>query len=247
MSLPPSPGDQPAEEKARLGSAFWSEPRQFSLWQKLQIFVIAEISAWLIYLTGKTLRWESRGDENLEAIYRAGKRAIFTFWHGRIFPATWYWRKRGIIVMTSQNFDGEYIAKCILKHGYGVARGSSSRGGLKALSEMANMLRRGSDVAFTIDGPRGPRYVAKMGPVLLAKRTGNAIFCFHISVKYKIQLDNWDHSQIPLPFSPALILKAPPIYVPRDADEAEVDRKFHQMQAVLDQLRREGDVYWEKE
>jgi lysophospholipid acyltransferase (LPLAT)-like uncharacterized protein len=245
MSLPPSLGDEPAERKTRRGSAFCSERRQFSTWQRLQIFVIAQVSAWLIYVTGKTLRWESRGDENLEAIYRAGKRAIFTFWHGRIFPATWYWRKRGIIVMTSQNFDGEYIAKSILKHGYGVARGSSSRGGLKALLEMASKLRGGSDVAFTIDGPRGPRYVAKIGPVLLAKRTGNAIFCFHISVKYRIQLDNWDHSQIPLPFSPALILKAPPIYVSRDADEAEVDRKFHHMQSVLDQLRREGDSYWD--
>jgi lysophospholipid acyltransferase (LPLAT)-like uncharacterized protein len=245
MAIPPSLGDESTEQKGRRSSAFCSERRQFSIWQKLQIFVIAQVSAWLIYLTGKTLRWESRGDENLEAIYQAGKRAIFTFWHGRIFPATWYWRKRGIIVMTSQNFDGEYIAKCIRKHGYGVARGSSSRGGLKALLEMSSKLRGGSDVAFTIDGPRGPRYVAKIGPVLLAKRTGNAIFCFHISVKYRIQLDNWDHSQIPLPFSPALILKAPPIYVPRDADAAEVDRKFDQMQAVLDQLRREGDSYWD--
>lgn len=146
--------------------------------------------------------------------------------------------------MTSQNFDGEYIARCIQKHGYGVARGSSSRGGLRALAEMARSLRQGVDVAFTVDGPRGPRYVAKMGPVLLAKRTGDAIFCFHISVHHKLQLNNWDRSQIPLPFSRALILMAAPIYVSKEADEEQIKEKLREMQAVLDQMREEGEAYW---
>src|SRR5262249_26984 len=152
---------------------------------------IAQLAAWLVGLVGRTLRWESQGDKYLEAIYQQDKRAIFTFWHGRIFPATYYWRKRGIVVMTSQNFDGEYIARCIEKHGYGVTRGCSCRGGLKGLAEMAHCLRNGSDVAFTVDGPRGPRYKVKPGPVLLARRTGDAIFCFHISLERKIRLKNW--------------------------------------------------------
>jgi lysophospholipid acyltransferase (LPLAT)-like uncharacterized protein len=191
------------------------------------------------------MRWECRGSDHLGSIYKTGKKAIFTFWHGRIFPATWFWRNRGIVVMTSQNFDGEYIARCIRKHGYGVARGSSSRGGLKALAEMARNLRKRSDVAFTVDGPRGPRYVAKMGPVLLAKRTGDAIFCFHISMKHKIQFNNWDNSQIPLPFTRALVLMAPPIYVARDATEDEVKAKLLEVQTVLDRMRLEGDSYWD--
>src|SRR5437879_13898158 len=120
------------------------------------------------------MRCESPRDQNLYSVYQTGKRSIFAFLHGRIFPATWYWRKRGIVVMTSQNFDGEYIARCIQKHGYSVARGSRSRGGLKALAEMARSLRRGLDVGFTVDGPRGPRYGARVGPVLLAKVTGHA-------------------------------------------------------------------------
>lgn len=191
------------------------------------------------------MHWECRGGEHLDSIYKGGKRAIFTFWHGRIFPATWFWRKRGIVVMTSQNFDGEYIARCIRKHGYGAARGSSSRGGLKALGEMASCLRKGNDVAFTVDGPRGPRYLAKIGPVLLAKRTGDAIFCFHISMKHKIQFNNWDRSQIPLPFTQALILMAPPIYVARDATEDEVKARLLEVQAVLDRMRLEGDSHWD--
>jgi lysophospholipid acyltransferase (LPLAT)-like uncharacterized protein len=240
----PTQTKRSSEEEALHSISYWRGPRRFSLWQRVQIFLISQMSAWLIHFIGRSLRWESRGDENLESIYRTGKRAIFAFWHGRIFPAAWYWRKRGIVVMTSQNFDGEYIARCIQKHGYSVARGSSSRGGLKALAEMAQSLRRGLDVAFAVDGPRGPRYVAKVGPVLLARRTGDAIFCFHISLQHKLQLNNWDQSQIPLPFSRALVLKAPPIFVSREADEEQVNEKLKEMQAVLDQVREEGDAYW---
>src|ERR1700730_16828720 len=94
---------------------------------------------------------------------------IFTFWHREIVAATWFWRKRGIVVMTSRNFDGEYIARIIQKHGYGAARGSSSRGATRALVEMIKSLKDGRDAAFTVDGPRGPRFVAKPGSVLLAK------------------------------------------------------------------------------
>ena len=240
----PSPQeDSPGGEVLR-GSAYWSAPRRFSFWQKIQIVLISQLSAGLVYLLGRSLRWESRGDENLESIYRAGKRAIFTFWHAGIFSATWYWRRRGIIVMTSQNFDGEYIARCIQRHGYGAARGSSSRGGLKALAEMARGLRQGLDVAFTVDGPRGPRHLAKVGPLLLAKKTGDAVFCFHIALQRKIQLRSWDQSEIPLPFSRALILKAPAIHVPREANEAQMKEKLQEMQETLDRMREEGEAYW---
>lgn len=232
-----------SEETPARGLAYWSEPRRFSWWQRIQIAIVSEVAAWLIGLIGRTLRWESEGDEHLEAIHREGKRAIFTFWHGLIFPATYYWRRRGIVVMTSQNFDGEYIARCIQKHGYGAARGSSSRGGLKALAEMARCLRTGSDVAFTVDGPRGPRHEVKPGPVLLARKTGDAVFCFHISLARRIRLKNWDQTEIPIPFSKALVLKAPPIYVSRGADENELRAKITKMQQVLDGLRQRGDAF----
>ncbi len=195
-------------------------------------------------IIGRSVRWESTGSEHLDGIHNAGSRAIFTFWHGRIFPATWYWRNRGIIVMTSLNFDGEYIARCIRRHGYGAARGSSSRAGLRALAEMARGIRAGYDVAFTIDGPRGPRYVAKQGPAILARKTGAAIFCFHIAMKRRIQFDSWDHFQIPLPFTRARVFQAAPIWIRADATEDEVRRCHDRMQQVLDDLRARGDD-WE--
>ncbi len=146
--------------------------------------------------------------------------------------------------MTSLNFDGEYIARCIRRHGYGAARGSSSRAGLRALAEMARGIRAGNDVAFTIDGPRGPRYVAKQGPAILARKTGAAIFCFHIAMKRRLQLNSWDHFQIPLPFTRARVFQAAPVWIRADAGEVEVRQCHDRMQQVLDDLRARGDE-WE--
>jgi lysophospholipid acyltransferase (LPLAT)-like uncharacterized protein len=172
---------------------------------------------------------------------------IYTFWHREIFPATWFWRKRGIVVMTSQNFDGEIIARVILKQGYGAARGSSSRGSTRALVEMIRCLRRGSDVAFTIDGPRGPRFVAKGGSVLLSRATGAAIVCFHIAVRdAHVFRKSWDLHQIPHPFSRAAVFIAPPIVVPRDADSRRMEVEQRHVQATLDQLRSQGNEWIRK-
>jgi lysophospholipid acyltransferase (LPLAT)-like uncharacterized protein len=209
-------------------------------------WLIGWVGYFAITVIGWTMRWQSEGDAHLDEIYNSGHRAIFTFWHGRIFPATYYWRKRGIVVMTSMNRDGEAIAQCIQRFRYGVARGSSSRGGFRALAEMSRLIRQGRDAAFTIDGPRGPRYIAKQGPVLLAMKTGAAIFCFHISMKHKIQLKSWDEFQIPLPFTPALVLKAEPIWVPPDSSDTHLRELHSQMQNTLDRLRIEGDARWSK-
>jgi lysophospholipid acyltransferase (LPLAT)-like uncharacterized protein len=203
---------------------------------------------WIGYVTisviGRTIRWQSVGDSHLDDIYKSGNRAIFTFWHGRIFPATYYWRNRGIVVMTSMSRDGEPIAQCIQRFGFGAARGSSSAGWLRALAEMTREIRGGRDTAFTVDGPRGPRYQAQQGPILLARKTGAAIFCFDISMQHKIQLRSWDEFQIPLPFTRAVVLKAPPIWVHPDASEEDLRGLHQQMQDTLDDLRHKGDSWW---
>ena len=213
-------------------------------WDRFTVWLTGWAAYILISVIGRTMRWESVGDSNLQDIYKSGNRAIFTFWHGRIVPATYYWRKRGIVVMTSMSRDGERIARCIERFGYGAARGSSSEGWVRALAEMAREIRRGRDVAFTVDGPRGPRYVAQQGPLILARKTGAAIFCFHISMKHRIQLASWDEFQIPIPFTKAIVLKGTPIWVPPDATEAHLRDLHGRMQATLDELRVKGDSWW---
>ena len=109
---------------------------------------------------------------------------------------------------------------------------------------MSRAIHHGRDAAFTVDGPRGPRYEAQQGPIILARKTGAAIFCFHISIKYRIQLKTWDEFQIPLPFTKAIVLKAAPIWVPPDASEAHLRALHDKMQATLDGLRKRGDSRW---
>jgi hypothetical protein len=235
---------QNAGRPSQAGFRLEENPRAFTLWQRAQIFVAGWVGYVSVLLIGRTLRFEVHGWENWEAARAAGRGLIYTFWHREIFPATWFWRKRGIVVMTSMNFDGEYIAKIIQRHGYGAARGSSSRGAGRALVEMVRCHRRGLDTAFTIDGPRGPRFVAKRGSVILARSTGAAILCFHIALnRAYVFRKSWDLTQIPLPFSRAAVFIAPPIFVPEDADEAEQVRKLAEVQAALDDLRRRGDEW----
>src|SRR6266487_6402176 len=97
----------------------------------------------LIRALGGTYRWRVQGLEHYESIVASGRQPIFAFWHGRILPATLFWKNRGIIVITSQNFDGEWIAGIIRRFGYGTARGSTSRGGAKALVQMKHEVEAG--------------------------------------------------------------------------------------------------------
>jgi lysophospholipid acyltransferase (LPLAT)-like uncharacterized protein len=223
-----------------------SDGASFTRSQRFKASLIGWLGYFAITLIGWTVRWRSEGEEHLEEIHKTGHRAILAFWHGRIFPVTYYFRNRGIVVMTSMNLDGEAIAQCIQRLGYGTARGSSSRGGLRALAQLIRDIQRGKDAGFTIDGPRGPRYVAKQGPVLLAFKTGAAILCFHVSMKRKIQLKSWDEFQIPLPFTTAILLIAPPIWVPPDSNEDQLRALHDQMQRVLDDLRVRGDAWFDQ-
>lgn len=219
-----------------------ANPRAFTLWQRAQLFAITWTGYFAVLLIGRSLRWEVEGWENFEAATRLGRSLIYAFWHSEIFPATWFWRKRGIIVMTSQNFDGEYIGRIIRKHGYGAARGSSSRGGVRALVEIIRAIRKGHPAAFTVDGPRGPRHLAKPGAVLTSKSSGAPILCFHIALERAwILRKSWDQTQIPKPFARARIFIAPPILVDAEADEHEQARKSQEIQATLDGLVRQGE------
>ena len=140
--------------------------------------------------------------------------------------------------MNTTNFDGQWTRRVIEHFGFGTAQGSSTRGGLRGLAVMARRLEEGFDAAFTIDGPRGPRYVAKPGPVMLARKTGRPIYVFHIGVEKAHTLEKaWDKMQIPHLFSRAVMVSAPLILVSPEADAEELKRKHAEMQAALERVR----------
>ena len=219
-------------------------PRAFGLGERVQIWLASWVGYLAVLLIGRSLRWEVYGWENWEAARKRGQGLIYTFWHREIFSACWFWRKRGIVVMTSRNFDGEYIARIIRMHGYGAARGSSTYGAAQALTEMIECLRNGRDAAFTIDGPRGPRYVAKRGSVMLSKATGAAILCFHVALRRAFVFRHtWDLTQFPHPFSRAAVFIAPPIVVSPQVSDEEQAGKLKEVQNTLDELRRRGEEW----
>src|SRR5262245_65004933 len=110
----------------------------------------------LIAALGSTLRWKTDGLEHFDEIVKSGRQPVMAFWHGRILSATYYFRRRGIVVITSENFDGEWIARIIERFGYGTARGSTSRGARKAMLQLVRAMREGKPAGFTLDGRGGP-------------------------------------------------------------------------------------------
>jgi lysophospholipid acyltransferase (LPLAT)-like uncharacterized protein len=211
---------------------------------RIKINLVSTIGYWIICLVCRTLRWEFVNLRTLESVRSIGKRAIMAFWHGRIFMATYCFRNRGIVVLTSQNRDGEYIARVIRRFGYEAARGSSTRGSHGATVEALRALKSGKDVGITIDGPRGPRYVAKRGAAFISRKSGNPVVPFNISVKHKWVIHSWDHFQIPMPFSRAIVLVGDPIYADAGSTVEEVQVIEARIQKSLDELRDFGDRRW---
>ncbi len=197
----------------------------------------------LIKFIGATIRYEVEGWENFERIEQAGKIPIYSFWHNRIFAGTYFFRERGIVIITSQSFDGEYIARFIQRFGYGAVRGSSTRGGVGALVEMIRLSKKGLPMGFSVDGPRGPKYVVKTGAILLAKKTGNPLMPFVFECEKFWTLNNWDKLQIPKPFTRAKLFIAEPIYVAKDADETEIENKRLELQEKLDEATENGEQW----
>jgi lysophospholipid acyltransferase (LPLAT)-like uncharacterized protein len=160
-----------------------------------------------------TYRWRIEGAEHYTAVTSAGQRPILALWHGRILPGLHYFRNRGVVVITSQNFDGEWIARILHKLGFGTARGSTSRGGARALVQLRRELAAGKPAAFTVDGPRGPARVVQPGVAFLAGATGHPILPYHIESNRHWTLRSWDRTQIPKPFSTVVLVMGAPIRV----------------------------------
>jgi lysophospholipid acyltransferase (LPLAT)-like uncharacterized protein len=215
--------------------------RSFSLRQKLQLFLITWAGYLVIRLICPTLRYRIELEPGVPSDGRHAEPVIWCFWHRSVIPASYRFRNNGIAVMTSRSFDGEYIARIIGKLGYSAVRGSSSRGAVGALIGMRRELELNHPVAFTIDGPRGPRYIAKPGPVLLAKKTGRPICCFYVAVRKAWVLNSWDRMLIPRPFSRAVMYGTSPIYVPPDANDEQMAQYHAQMQSALELCREKAE------
>jgi lysophospholipid acyltransferase (LPLAT)-like uncharacterized protein len=191
--------------------------------KRLEAAAIAAIGYPLIAAMAATYRWEREGAEYLDEVVRDGGSPILALWHGRILPAISFFRDRGVVAITSENFDGEWIARIMRRFGYQAARGSTSRGARRALLQMKRDMAAGKWTAFTVDGPRGPAYRAQAGAVWLAKATRNPVVPFHIEAERHWTAGSWDRAQVPKPWSRVAIAIGEPMSVAEDADESAIE------------------------
>jgi lysophospholipid acyltransferase (LPLAT)-like uncharacterized protein len=213
-----------------------SAPHRFTLRQRVVISLIVAVGTIAIRLICSTLRiCISREDGANEKLN--DRPLVISFWHACIIPATYAYRKLGIRVMSSNSYDGEYMGRIIRRFGFVAVKGSSSRNAVRALLGLRRALKDGWSVAFSIDGPRGPRYQVKPGPVTLGRSTGAPLSTFHIAAEKAWVLHTWDHLIIPKPFSRVMLRMGKLIHIPHNATDADLDRYQSDLQSTLDRIR----------
>ena len=209
--------------------------REFTLRQRITLSLITAAGYWFIRLIGPTLRVSVSFEEGAQHALD-DRPYIASFWHSCIIPSAHIFRDWGIRVMTSASYDGEYIARIIRKLGFVAVRGSSSRNAVAAQLGMRRALEEGWTVAFTLDGPRGPRHKVQPGPIALGRSTGVALTTFHAAVEGGIVLGSWDKMVIPLPFARVLVRVGKLIHVPPNAGDEEMARYTLELQTTLDRV-----------
>jgi lysophospholipid acyltransferase (LPLAT)-like uncharacterized protein len=203
--------------------------------QRIVLRIIIWVGYWIIRMIGPTLRvcisYEDGAQQTLDQ-----RPLIGSFWHSCIIPATYICRDLGVRVMSSTSYDGEYMGRIIHKFGFVAVKGSSTRNAVRALLGLRRALEAGWTVAFTLDGPRGPRHKVKPGPVALARSSGVPMTMFHAAVDRAWVLNTWDKLMVPKPFSRVLLRFGKLIPVPHGASEEEMVRYSDELQSALDRV-----------
>jgi hypothetical protein len=214
--------------------------------RRWQVPILGNAAYAFVRLTGPTLRYDICGRQHIERVHASGRQCIFAFWHRGLIPLSWWARGRKIAILSGTNFDAQWAAYVTLGFGLRRVLGSSSRGGLKGIIAMARSMEDGYDAAFTADGPRGPRYVAKPGPVLLARRAGGPVICVHAFCDSAHTFEKaWDLFQVPYPFSRVALIFSPPIEVPAGADSDLIAAKHAEMQSMLERTRDAAEGWFQ--
>lgn len=189
--------------------------------------------AHLIRLTGRSWRFDEVDRHLVERDRLGGGGVIYAFWHGRMIIPAFTHRRRDIHVLISEHRDGELITRIIDRLGFHSVRGSTTRGGARALFGMATAGQRGFDLAVTPDGPRGPRFRFQIGALSIAQRTGLAVVPAGVAAYPCIVLRTWDRFVIPVPFCRCVIVYGEPMIVPPECTREALDRLRAEAESIL--------------
>lgn len=206
-----------------------------------KMWTIAVVGSTVIRALGFSWRTEMVGEEWVDEARKQHPQVIYVFWHGRLLPLSFSHRNRAIQVLASEHSDGEMLGQTIRRLGFGHVRGSSTRGGARAIRELAGKIRSGHDLGITIDGPRGPRYEVKPGPLQIAKLTGAAIVPITTASRRHKTFTSWDAFELPAPFTRVRIAHGEPVFVPRDAGDEALEAHRRTLEKRLRDLTEEND------
>ena len=207
-----------------------------------QLALIVAVGAPFVRLLGATWRVRVVGRDGLDAIRREKRAYVLSCWHGELLAAVWAHRGQGMVPLISEHRDGEIIARICERLGYGTIRGSSTRGGARALLGLVRTLEQGTDVAVTPDGPRGPVERYAPGALVAARKAGAPIVAIRVRASRAWRLRSWDRFLIPKPFARVVLAYSAPAYVMTGTDRT-IDEEVRRFQALMDEtLATAGDV-----
>lgn len=210
----------------------------------MAVAVVPRLTALVLTVIGLTLRFEVLAEEGATPATPPAK-GIFCFWHRCTLPCGWYFRKFRCSILISQSFDGELITRTLGLLGYNAVRGSSSRGGAAGLLALRDVLAHNDPVVFTADGPRGPIYQTKIGPVKLAQMTGEEMGCFYLLPERAWVMKSWDRFLVPKPFSRVAVSWARAVAAPRPEDTAEMlETKRQELNDALERARAQAEAHF---
>ncbi len=221
---------------------------KFTFSQRLVLAVVPRLVWALLWIVSRTWRFEEiAADGVTPLIFGEGAGAeIFCFWHQCVLPCTVYFRRTHATILISRSFDGELITRILELFGFRAVRGSSSRGAREGLLGLSRVIESGGPAIFTADGPRGPIYRTKMGPIKLAQVTGAPIGCFHLEPEHAWTMKSWDHFLVPRPFTRIVVSWGPWTRVPTDLDPEQFEPKRQELNAAIEYARLRALEYFQK-
>ena len=222
--------------------------RRFSLGQRIALAVVPRLVWALLWLVGSTWRFEEIAEEGVTPLVGgAGAGAeIFCFWHQCVLPCAIYYRRTHATILISRSFDGELITRILGLFGFCAVRGSSSRSAREGLLGLKEVIESGRPAIFTADGPRGPIYQTKMGPIKLAQTTGARIGAFHLEPERAWTMRSWDRFLVPKPFTRIAVSWARWTEVPCDLAPEKFETKREELNDAIERSRLRAQAHFRK-
>lgn len=216
-----------------------NNPPSFTIGQRITLAVLPRVVWALLWVVGLTWRYEVIAEDGVPPVLFGQKTGgeIYCFWHQCVLPCTMYFRRTGAVILISRSFDGELITRILRMFGFGAVRGSSSRAGGEGLLGLKAAIESGRPAIFTADGPRGPIYETKMGPIKLAQMTGAPIGVFHLQPERAWVIDSWDRFLAPKPFTRIVVSWAKGMQVPTDLATDEAEPMRQELNAAIERAR----------